>query len=410
MKILITTQFLLEGSGSGIYVQNEARELAALGHEVRVLAATRGDTKKYPFALRGIAFHNGDNSASCDFDVPYFTTHPLSSCRFADLSDVQLTHYVNILKCALDEELSSFAPDLVHVHHASILAYHMASRQTPYVITLHGTDLMGFAAEERFHSFVLPGVQRAFANVAISRQIADEAKRLLSISDGRLTLIHNGCDEAIFYPRDKPRSEVLSRFGIRPDSAAAVVSFVGKLASYKGVDLLIRAAEIYRKDCGDVITLICGDGELRAELEMLTRTLGIQGIHFLGHQSQDSAAEVYSIADVSVVPSRHEPFGLVAVEALACGTPVIGTNGGGLPDFITPDVGTLVPMEDWNALGTAISNEIRSGGKKRKGGFAAQYAREEFSWKVTFRKLEALFRAALPASDSAAKSASSGAA
>lgn len=408
MKILITTQFLLEGSGSGIYVQNEARELAALGHEVRVLAATQGDATTYPFQLRTTTFQRGHSSASCSFDVPYFTTHPLSNCRFADLSDVQLTHYVNVLKCALDDELSSFAPDIVHVHHASILAYHMASRRTPYVITLHGTDLMGFSADERFHPLVLPGVHRAFANVAISQQVADEAKRLLSIPDERLTLVHNGCNEAIFYPRDKPRSAVLARFGIPPDSADAVVSFVGKLAAYKGVDLLIRAAEIYRKDCGNVITLICGDGELRAELEMLARTLGIRGIHFLGHQSQDSAAEVYSIADVSVVPSRHEPFGLVAVEALACGTPVVGTNGGGLSDFITPDVGTLVSMEDWNALGTAISNEISSASKKKKGTFAAQYAREGFSWKVTFRKIEALFYSALGTGDPAAKSASSG--
>ncbi|GAH19946.1 unnamed protein product, partial [marine sediment metagenome] len=73
----------------------------------------------------------------------------------------------------------------------------------------------------------------------------------------------------------------------------------------------------------------------------------------LGYISNEQLIDLYNIADVSTVPSRSEPFGLVAIEALACGTPVVGTNQGGLPDFINEDIGALVDVEDDIALGMA---------------------------------------------------------
>jgi glycosyltransferase involved in cell wall biosynthesis len=93
--------------------------------------------------------------------------------------------------------------------------------------------------------------------------------------------------------------------------------------------------------------------------------LKLKNIHFLGHKSQDDVA--YNVADVSVVPSRVEPFGLVAIEAMACGTPVVATNAGGLPDFVTEEVGILVKMDDHEGLAYAILEEIRANAELTKG-------------------------------------------
>ncbi len=147
------------------------------------------------------------------------------------------------------------------------------------------------------------------------------------------------------------KSDVLKNIGVSGDYKN-VVSFVGKLTDFKGVDVLLDAAAKYEDD--DTLTLIAGDGELRDSLEEQANKLNLKNVKFLGNQPQTVLKDIYNIADVSCVPSRREPFGLVAAEAMACGTPVIATNEGGLPDFINKKVGILVPVDDSEQLASAV--------------------------------------------------------
>ena len=133
-----------------------------------------------------------------------------------------------------------------------------------------------------------------------------------------------------------------------------------KLTNFKGVDVLLDSAPMYENS--DTLTLIAGDGELRQSLEEQAKKLNLQNVVFLGNQPQNILKSIYNIANCSIVPSRREPFGLVAAEAMLCGAPVIATNQGGLPDFVTPDVGILVDVEDPKGLANAI-NSILNGEK-----------------------------------------------
>jgi len=130
-------------------------------------------------------------------------------------------------------------------------------------------------------------------------------------------------------------------------------------------------------------------------MHALRDQLGLRGVHFLGHQNQDTLARIYNVADLSIVPSRIEPFGLVAIEALACGTPVVATNAGGLPDFINERVGALVPLEDPGALAQAIISEIQSNTKQTKGVYANEYAYQSYTWAKQVEKMVELYKEAL---------------
>ena len=383
MRVLLTNHFPLEGSGSGIYTQNVARELTKKGHEALVITPAHDEQVDFPFDVRTILFSPNDevegNESRLPFNFPCFTTHPLSNTTFGDLSIAQRQAYVDAFCKATAEAVAEWKPDIIHAQHLWVTGYAARATNLPYVATAHGTDLMGMRKYEEWRTIALEGAAHAFAIIAISKQVAGDTEALFNTPPERIRLIMNGIDEAIFRVLSLDRKKVLAGYDITGEFKY-VVSFVGKLTEFKGVDVLLDAAAIYERDLGGVLTLIVGDGELREALEEQVQHLGLKGVYFLGHQSQPEVAKIYNIADVSTVPSRVEPFGLVAVEALACGTPVVATNEGGLPDFIHDGVGVLVNIDDPGGLADAIMRELRSRAKEKKGPIAAKYALEGFSW------------------------------
>jgi glycosyltransferase involved in cell wall biosynthesis len=127
-----------------------------------------------------------------------------------------------------------------------------------------------------------------------------------------------------------------------------------------------------------------GPAEAQRELQELTTDLGLRRTYFLGPRPQDELALLFSTADIGCFPSYREPFGLVFVECMACGTPVIGADSGGPRDFVTSEVGTLVPeTTDATALATsladAIDQALTADWKSTRGPVAAEYARNRFS-------------------------------
>ena len=274
--------------------------------------------------------------------------------------------------------MDEFKPDIIHAQHIWILSYLASKMNIPYVITAHGTDLMGFTKSEKFRKYALEAAQKASKIITISRDTDQQVKDTFPEAADKTVRLKNGYDPNIFYPEKASKEEVLAEYDIY-SKGKRVVMFAGKLTHFKGIDILLEAAKLYENEYDDIITLIAGDGELLTDLRKQANNLKLKNIYFLNHVMQPKLRKLYSIADVTVVPSRREPFGLVAVEALACGSPVIATNQGGLVDFINDSVGALVDVDDAIGLSSAILKELSRNDKAQRREFAAKYALDNYS-------------------------------
>jgi glycosyltransferase involved in cell wall biosynthesis len=182
------------------------------------------------------------------------------------------------------------------------------------------------------------------------------------------------------------RSEKAPEAVAPADGFDAVVAFVGKFADWKRLDVLLRAAAIYEQQEKKILTLIMGSGPHEAQVQMhdLAAELGLRRTYFLGPRPQGELAVLFNCADVGCFPSYREPFGLVFIECMACGTPVIGADSGGPRDFVTPEVGVLVPETDDRqalaaSLAAAVQKAVDDDWKATKGPVAEVYAKENFS-------------------------------
>jgi glycogen synthase len=178
-------------------------------------------------------------------------------------------------------------------------------------------------------------VLRYATSICISKAIASQF-------DFPVVLIGNPYNDSLFRPSaEEPRSNDLL--------------FVGNLGRVKGLDLLLRALYLLRQQNLSVTLTVVGEGPEELSLNALCEELGISSfVHFVGVRRGESLAREYNRHRVFVAPSRWmEPFGVVALEAIACGCIVVGSSGGGLADAIGP-VGLTFPNEDVQALADAL--------------------------------------------------------
>ncbi len=392
MRVLLINHFPLEGSGSGIYTQNVADVLLKLGHEVMVIAPDHKQVTNKDFLVRSIIFSNGVNkNFHLPFNFPCFTTHPFSNTTFYELTDTQISDYTNTFLDFIYKAKENFNPDIIHAQHLWVSSYCAKKTGIPFCTTCHGTDLIGFRKGKRYRNMTIDAVKSASFIIAISNQVKKDILNLFDISDKKIKVISNGFNSDIFRIKEIDHQKILNELGL-PVDVEKVICFVGKLTHFKGVDVLIKAASIYEKTLDNTITLIVGYGELYKKLINLTKKMNLERFYFLGHHNQDMVSKIYNLADLAVVPSRGEAFGLVAIEALACGTPVIGTINGGLQDFLNEEVGALVKQDSPEDLAKKIIKEIKSDSKIQKGKLAAKYALENFSWRKNVKKLIDIYK------------------
>jgi len=201
-----------------------------------------------------------------------------------------------------------------------------------------------------------PGEPEPLMRLEMERRLIKNADRIIAATaDERMQMIRHcgatagqvqvipcGVDLKLFVPQNQQLAR--KKLGLKQD--LPVLLFVGRLDPFKGPDLLLRAAAMMEEDAQIVIVggKLTNDKELQ-HLRKLAAELKIgRRVQFLGAQPQQALPTIYSAADVTVIPSYHESFGLAAVESLACGTPVVATRSGGLTTIVRDgETGYLVP-------------------------------------------------------------------
>ena len=397
MRIMLINHFPLTGSGSGTYTNNIATHLKKNGHEVCIVMPE--NTTRYTgcdgVTIYPVFFKNEEYIYSAlPFNFPCFTTHPNSQMSFFDLTDTQIEMYLSACEKTIMKAICEFKPDIIHAQHIWLLSWIACKTGVPYIITSHGTDLMGYQRSGRFRRWADEAAAGAKRIITISNDNDRLVGEIFPSCADKLILMRNGYDTSRFFPECVTKEGILEIFNTQP--LKYLVLFAGKHVHFKGIDVLIEAARIYESEHPrEIITVIAGEGELTGQLKKLARNCMLKNVHFIGHVGYAQLRALYSAADVTVVPSRREPFGLVAVEALACGCPVVATNQGGLPDIINDEVGALVDVDDPVALATAIQAEIFRCDRDIRRKYAAKYAVENFAQSPLIKTLVEIYENAL---------------
>ncbi|HQE11778.1 MAG TPA: N-acetyl-alpha-D-glucosaminyl L-malate synthase BshA [Flavipsychrobacter sp.] len=238
--------------------------------------------------------------------------------------------------------------DLLHVHYAiphASAAYFAREilkkkgKDIPFITTLHGTDITLVGKDPTYAPVVAFSINQSDAITAVSQNLAEETYRNFPI-EKEIQVIHNFVDTQRFQQSDKDHfKKMLAPNGER------ILAHVSNFRKVKRVEDVIKVFEKVRQQIPSKLLMI-GDGPERQNAEEIARHLSIcNDIRFLGKQEQMD--EILSIADLFVLPSQYESFGLSALEAMACAVPVISTDVGGLPEINVQGVtGFLSPVGD----------------------------------------------------------------
>ncbi len=208
----------------------------------------------------------------------------------------------------------------------------------------------------------------------------------------KIEVIPCGVDLGLFRPMDKAESR--RRLGL-PEGRYLL--FVGRIDPVKGIDTLLSAMALLFRRHPETRLLIVGDGSPDQERDRLTercKVLGLDGsVKFLGSKPQNLLPYLYSLAQACILPSRYESFGLVGLEAMACGAPVIASNVGGLSFLVEHEEnGLLFPAGDERELAEKIELVLEDDGLRQKLGGQGRERAQGFSWKTVARSISALYQ------------------
>lgn len=234
-------------------------------------------------------------------------------------------------------------------------AAHLANRAlgTSFSLVCHGIDVDPDLSRSRRKA-----LRAADQIIVVSEWTRQRVLDLGGMDPARVKVLPNTFDEARFTVGAKSRA-LLDRYGLRDDEK--IVLTVGRLDSterYKGYDRMLQALPAIRDACGPVRYLLAGRGDDRARLEAMARELGVQdAVTFSGFVPDDELADHYRLADVFAMPSTGEGFGIVFLEAMSCGTPVLGGNRDGSVDALDGGrLGLLVDPLDVTEIAGGVSS------------------------------------------------------
>ncbi|MFZ5919802.1 MAG: glycosyltransferase family 4 protein [Chloroflexota bacterium] len=353
--LLISARYLPHRGGLESVTHHLAQEFCRQGHTVQIV------TRRYPRALPATEEMDGVQVTRLHFLLPDWTY--LLRFRF-DLWLAGLWYRFYDTR-ALRRTINDFQPDIINNHYLNEVADFTGrcvaklSVAIPWVVSLHGGDVDGEPLFSRISKERFSRLSRqANGLTACSNFLAIQARTLEPALQGKIEVIHNGVDAKGFanakpYPADHP-----------------YIFAVGQLASHKGFDLLIQAFAQVAGKYPNVQLWIAGDGSQRTALETLIQQKKlVERVQLLGRVNEVMVASLMAGCSFVAMPSHREPFGIVALEAMAAGKCVLATPVGGIPEFLPcPPNRMVVPeqsawsnaLDEWLAL--AMSGQLMANG------------------------------------------------
>ena len=334
--------------GSGIVATELGMELSARGHEVHFI--TYANPIRLTKDLPRIHYHEVEVS-----NYPLFQYPPYSLALASRMAEVAQTEHL----------------DLLHVHYAvphSISAYlasQMFDGKLPFVTTLHGTDVTLVGTDPSFLPITRFSIAKSPGITSISEYLKRRTIEVFGVGE-EMRVIPNfvNCE---FY-RPEPNTDLRARYA-RPDEAVLI-----HLSNFRPVKRIADCVRVMAKVNPAIPSrlLMVGDGPDRAQAQALARELGVEKrVVFLGKQLD--VAPLLAIADLMLLPSEMEGFGLAALEAMACGVPAIASDVGGLPEVVDHEQnGFLLPVGDVDGMADAALGVLADSARKKALGAAAR--------------------------------------
>jgi L-malate glycosyltransferase len=357
MKLKIGITCYPSVGGSGVVATELGKLLAERGHEIHFI------TSSIPFRLGkfypNIFFHEVEVNQYSVFKYP-----PYDLALASKMAEV-----------AKREKL-----DLLHVHYAvphavcAVLAKQMLNENIKIVTTLHGTDITVLGYDPSLSEMIKFGIDKSDVVTAVSHQLKEDTEQVLKIQK-EIIPVHNFVDERVYYRR-KNNAELKKTYGIQEDEK--VIVHISNFRPVKRIQDVIKAFSMIRKEMPSKLLLIGNGPELTVACE-LVRELNIEeDVLFLG--KQENVGELFSICDLKLLLSEKESFGLVLLEAMACGVPVIGTRIGGIPEVIVDnETGFMVEVGDTESVAekaVSLLSDIEKHSRFRQN--SVQHVREHF--------------------------------
>lgn len=389
--------------GMNVYVRDLTRQLGQMGIHVDVF--TRSQDEHVPHVLHDLGYGNRVVHVPAGAEVPL---------PKPDLIAHIPTFAEGILEFARTKGIHY---DLIHSHYwmSGIAAQHLkAAWNVPVVHMFHTLGHMknrvaGFGEAEGEYRINGEQMVLKLADRIVAATPAELAQLqwLYKADTRKVVVIPPGVDISHFYPIPKDEARAFTEIPLDHQN----ILFVGRIEPLKGVDLLIQAIGMMTRQ-GLVnreklsVTIIGGDPNVSrtemthemARLQDLRNEYGVGDVvAFLGKRSQDTLVYYYSAADVLVMPSHYESFGMVALEAMACGTPVVATEVGGLAYLIKDgQTGFLFPGEDADALCHRLTALITNPIIQARMATQAVSHAQQYRWQEVASQLITVYQSLVP--------------
>ena len=362
--------------GSGAVATELGIALAERGHEVHFI--TYRQPFRLPSFLPRIFFHEVDVGR-----YPLFEFPPYDLALAVRMHEVVKGHGLELLHChyAIPHATSAWiAREMLREN----------GEDVHVLTTLHGTDITIVGQDPSFYPITKFSIEKSDRITAVSQYLREETCRAFGCEGPEIEVIHNFIDPDI-YNREKYPPLLKDEFG----RSRPILMHLSNFRTVKRVRDVIRIYAEVNRELPSVLVMI-GDGPDRPAAEEEARMLGVeQSVSFLG--KLDLIAPLLAAADLFLLPSQSESFGLSALEALASGVPVVGTDAGGLREVVrNGETGFLCEVGDVAGM-AAASLRILSDRKRwtEMSRLAAADARERFSRDAIVTKYESLYRESL---------------